>query len=96
MWPEICYDRAMNKRITIELPEAALLHAEERAAEEGFDSVDAYLSALIEEDCAIDLNQEWIRKKIEEGLASPIVGELTRADIDRLMEEGIALANRRK
>jgi len=86
----------MNKRITIELSEAALLHAKERAAEEGFESVEAYVSALLNDDFVDGLNQDWIRKKIEEGLSSPVVGELTPERITQLVEEGIARAERRK
>ena len=39
--------------------------------------------------------QPWFQKKIEEGLASPIVGPLTRERVEQFVSEGIARSKRR-
>ena len=86
----------MSGRASITISRHALDLAEKRAAEEGV-SPEEYVDELISGD-SLDriLEQPWLRKKIEEGLASPIAGELTRERIARLVEEGIALAERDK
>ncbi|HWA88415.1 MAG TPA: hypothetical protein VG889_00155 [Rhizomicrobium sp.] len=86
----------MSDRATITISKRAFELAEKRAAEQGV-SPEAYVDELIAIDSLEDLfDQAWIREKIEEGLASPIAGELTRERIAQLVEEGIALAERRK
>jgi len=86
----------MNERATITISKRALELAEKRAAEEGV-SPEEYVDGLIAGDSLEDLlEQPWLRSKIEEGLASPIVGELTRERVAQLVEEGIALAERRR
>lgn len=78
----------MNTNVTISDQARAL--AEKRAREEGFDSIDAYVDALIQEDEAEASVRGWMRQRIEEGLASPSAGELTRTKLDRLVAEGTA------
>jgi hypothetical protein len=41
------------------------------------------------------LRQNWFRRQIEKGLMSPDAGELTRARIDELIEDGIARAKKK-
>jgi hypothetical protein len=81
----------MNKPITLSAHAQAL--AEKRARDDGFDSVEAYLNALIEEDSA-DL-PDWMRKLVDEGLKSGSAGEMTEARLDQLVEDGIARASRK-
>jgi Arc/MetJ-type ribon-helix-helix transcriptional regulator len=83
----------MNKKITIEISESALLRAEKRAQEEGFESLAAYIDALIRDDLDVNLDQDWIRERIAEGLASGSAGPLSEEKIYRLVSEGIARAN---
>ena len=78
----------MNTNVTISEQARAL--AEKRAREEGFGSVDEYVDALIREDKEENSIRGWMRERIEEGLASPSAGELTRSRPDRLVTEGIA------
>ena len=80
---------------TVALSERAHALAEERAQEEGFDSVNAYVSALIEEDRSAVLIKRWMRPRIKEGLASPSAGKMTKTKLDRLIRQGIARAPRR-
>ena len=87
----------MSDSLTVKISPRARSLAEENSAREGFSSVDDYVDALILEGNFEDLVREpWLRKKIEEGLASPVAGELTRERIAQLVEEGISLAERRK
>ena len=83
----------MNRQLTIKLSETAKTAAVRRAAEEGFESVEAYVDALIAEDSAAGTTG-WIKTRLEEGLASPNTGELTREKLDRLVNEGIRRAAR--
>jgi Arc/MetJ-type ribon-helix-helix transcriptional regulator len=78
----------MNTNVTISEQARAL--AEERARQEGFASVDDYVDALIREDKEESSVRGWMRRHIEEGLASPSAGELTRSKLDRLVSEGVA------
>ena len=84
----------MNKKVTIELPESTVLRAEQKASEEGFESLAAYVDALIRDDADIGLDQEWIRQRIEEGLASGSAGPLTADRLEALLSEGMARAKR--
>ncbi|HEY8696002.1 MAG TPA: hypothetical protein VIM02_00160 [Rhizomicrobium sp.] len=84
----------MNKPVI--LSDRAQALAEERARDEGFESVAAYLDALIEDDRTDAVVQDWMHKRIEEGLASPSAGEMTKEKLDRLVDEGIARAKRMK
>lgn len=84
----------MNRYVRISEQARAL--AEKRANEEGFDSLDEYVDVLIREDQAVSTVSGWLRSRIEEGLASPSEGELTRNKFDRLVSEGIARAPRRE
>jgi hypothetical protein len=86
------YNGIMNKKITIELSEAVLLRAKKRAEKEGYETLDAYLGAVIRDDLDFELDQEWIRRRIEEGIASGNAGPLTDDKIHRLVDEGIARA----
>jgi hypothetical protein len=82
----------------VKISEKARAVAAERAAENGYASADEYIEALLLDDAELDelARQPWFLKKIEEGEASPIVGELTNERIDQLVQQGIALARSRK
>jgi hypothetical protein len=82
-------------KTTVTLSERTRSIAESRAREEGFPSVDAYVDALIEEDRETSAIQGWMKARIEEGLASPSAGELTRDKLRRLVSEGVSRATRR-
>lgn len=84
----------MNKPVI--LSDRAQALAEERAKDQGFESVEAYLDALIEDDRADATMQDWMRKRLEEGLASPNAGEMTRDKLHRLVEEGIARVSHKR
>lgn len=84
----------MNKKITIELSEAAHARAQRRVAENGFESLDAYVDALISEDDEINVTREWLRQRLEEGVKSGNAGTLTGEKLHRLVSEGIARAKR--
>jgi hypothetical protein len=79
-------------KTNVTLSEDARAAAERRAREEGFDSVEAYIDALIEEDRESATVLGWMRERIRDGLASPNAGELTRDKLNRLVNEGIARA----
>lgn len=83
----------MNRELTVKLSGDAGALAEKRAAEEGFESVDAYVNTLIVEDQEAG-SATWIRARLEEGIASPNTGELSRAKLVRLVDEGIARSTR--
>ena len=83
-------------KMTVTISEHARSVAEKRVAEEGFSSMDQYIDALIlEDDLDTVFQQDWFRAKIEEGLNSPDVGELTRKRIASLVREGIEAAKKR-
>lgn len=91
----MCYAVFMSK-MTVTISERARSVAEKRVAEEGFSSVDQYVDSLIiDDDLDAVFQQDWFRAKIEEGLNSPDVGELTRERIARLVREGIEAAKKR-
>jgi len=69
--------------------------AEKRAREEGFESVSAYVDALIRDDAETKLGLERLRRLIEEGEASGDAGPMTPDKLHRLVSEGIALAARK-
>lgn len=83
----------MNKKPTITLSDEARALAASRAAEDGFESVEAYLDALIREDRDVG-TPGWLRARLEEGLASPNTGEISRAKVDHLVDEGISRVSR--
>jgi hypothetical protein len=85
---------AMSRKATVELSEDAREYAENRAREEGMSTAGDYIETLIRDDYELVLGQEWLRRQIEDGLKSPDAGELTRARISELVEEGIARAKR--
>jgi hypothetical protein len=80
----------MNQKPTITLSEDARALAAKRAQEEGFDSIESYIGALIEDDRQAGQMQAWMRMRLEEGLASPSAGELTEEKVKQLVGEGIA------
>ena len=80
----------------VKISEQAWALAEKRASEQGFNSVDEYIDLLIREDQDVSAVSGWLRSRIEEGLASPNAGELTREKFDRLVSEGVARAKRRE
>ena len=90
----LCYTVYVNQKPTITLSEEAQALAEKRAREEGFESVDAYVGALIEEDGQTGTIRGWMRERLEQGLASPTAGELTESKLQRLIGEGIARVSR--
>jgi hypothetical protein len=77
----------MNQSITLSDRTREL--AEKRVAEEGFESVDAYIDTLVEEDNGMP---EWMREELEKGIVSGDAGELTREKFDQLVQRGIARA----
>lgn len=83
-------------KTTVTISERAHSVAEKRVAEEGFSSIDQYVDSLIlDDDLEAVLQQAWFQAKIQEGLNSPDVGELTRERIARLVREGIEAAKKR-
>jgi hypothetical protein len=78
------------------LSEIARALAEKRVREEGFESIDSYVDALIEQDNDANLITGLVRMRLREGLASPNAGELTREKFDLLVKEGIARTTRRE
>ena len=83
----------MNKP-TITLADEVRTKAEERVREEGFESVEAYVNALIRDDTETSLGLGWLRERIEEGLASGNSGPMTSEKLDRLIGEAIARVKR--
>jgi hypothetical protein len=84
----------MNQKPTITLSQEAQALAARRAREEGFNSVEDYVGALIEDDRQTGSMRAWMRARLEQGLASPSAGELTQDKLERLVGEGIARAAR--
>lgn len=84
----------MSKDHTIVLKGETSAQAERRVKEEGFDSVESYINALIRDDAETSLGIEWLRKRIEAGLASGNAGPMTSEKLDRLIGEGIARVTR--
>ena len=85
----------MGNDLTVKISQRARSLAEENSAREGYSSIDDYVDALILEDSFEDLlHQPWLLKKIEEGLASPLAGELTRECLREIVDDGIALAEK--
>jgi hypothetical protein len=80
----------MNKPVI--LSEHAYAVAEQQARENGCDTVEEYLNTLFGQE---DAMPDWIREKLEEGLASPSE-PITEEEIRELVAEGIALAQRNK
>src|SRR2546430_11831847 len=90
----MCYNVNMSKDHTIILTDETRTQAERRVKEEGFDSVEAYISALIRDDAETSLGIAWLRERIEAGLASGNAGPMTSEKLDRLIGEGIARVTR--
>lgn len=84
----------MSQKPTITLSKEAQALAEERAREEGFESIDAYVGTLIEEDGQAGIIRNWMRERLEQGLASPSAGDLTESKLQCLIGEGIARVSR--
>ncbi|MBS0470663.1 MAG: hypothetical protein JSR60_06295 [Proteobacteria bacterium] len=84
----------MNKPVTLS-PHARAL-AEKQARADGFESVDAYVDALIEQDSQDAVVSDWVRAKLEEGLQSPNTGPITKEKIDRLVARGLARVSTKK
>jgi predicted transcriptional regulator len=84
----------MNKKITIELSEATLLRAQQRAKEEGYETLDAYLDAVIRDDLGSDLDPDWLRAQLEQGIADSEAGRVKPAEevFDRLLSKYRAMA----
>jgi hypothetical protein len=86
----------MNAKAKIEISAEALAIAQKNADDNGFSSAGAYIESLLVDDLDAVVAQPWFQKKIEEGLASPIVGELTPDRVSQLVRQGIDRANRRR
>jgi hypothetical protein len=84
----------MTQRVTISLSDELRGIAVKRAEEEGFESLDAYIGALIEEDRRDMVATGWLLERLEEGLKSGPAGPLTREKVEQLIAEGIARASR--
>jgi hypothetical protein len=80
----------MNKPVI--LSDKAYAIAEKQAKEYGCDSVEAYLNQILEQDDENWEMPQWMEEAIDEGLASPSAGVLTRERIHELVQEGLALA----
>jgi len=80
----------MNGKPIITISEEAKALAERRAREEGFNSLDAYVAALIEDDRQTGILRAWMRERLEQGLSSPIAGNLDQSKVQRLVGEGIS------
>lgn len=87
---------AMVEKVRIEISEEALAAAEKGAAETGLSSANEYIEALLTDDCDAFFNQSWVGEKIDQGLASPDAGQLTREFLSQIVQEGLALAKRGK
>ncbi|HEX4303329.1 MAG TPA: hypothetical protein VHZ78_11080 [Rhizomicrobium sp.] len=85
----------MSAKAKIEISAEALAVAQKNANDSGFSSADAYIEALLLDDLDAVVAQPWFKRRIEEGLASPIVGELTPDRVSQLVRQGIDRANRR-
>jgi hypothetical protein len=83
----------MNKPVA--LSPHALSLAEKQARAEGFETVDAYLGALIEQDREDLAIADWMKVRLAEGLNSPNAGPISKEKIERLVAEGIARAPRK-
>lgn len=81
----------MDEKKNIEISEAAATLAEQRAATEGFGSVEAYVEALIEGDSDpfSDFDPDGLRGAIQEGLQSP-AAPYSRERLRQLVSEGEA------
>lgn len=88
----------MSEKEKIEISREAYDVAARHASENGFSSAGEYIDALLLDDDDLDaiVAQPWFARKIEEGEASPIAGELTPERVDELVKQGIASAQRRK
>ncbi len=86
----------MTTKVKIQVSKEAHAAAEKDAFAAGFATADEYVEALLLEDYDAITQQPWFRQKIEEGEASPIVGELTPARVTQLVQQGIERAKRRK
>ena len=73
----------------ISISDEAQAIAEKRAEEQGFDSIESYLDALVAEDQSNATLAPWMRARLEEGVASPSAGPLTRKKLHELVQEGI-------
>ena len=73
---------SMNTRVTSSDEARAL--AEKRARELGFRSIDEYVDALIHDDQEKPVFEEWMRAKIEEGLASGPAHRFRRSPMARV------------
>lgn len=80
----------MNQKPTITLSEQAHAQAQKRAREGGFESIEAYVDALIEDDRQAERIADWMRLRLEQGLASPTAGEMSESKFQKLIDEGIA------
>ena len=81
----------MNTNVRIS--DQTRLLAEKRARELGFETVDAYVDALIREDQEEPAFEEWMRTEIQNGLASGPGTELTRSKLRELVREGMLRSN---
>ena len=86
----------MVEKVRIEISGEALAAAERGAAETGLSSANEYIEALLTDDYDAFFSQPWVREKIDEGLASPDAGPLTREGLSQIVQEGLALAKRGK
>lgn len=83
----------MNKQ-TILLSDDLRAKAEQRMRDEGFESLEAYVGALINDDAETSIGLDLLRQRIEEGLASGNAGPVSREKVERLIGEGIARVTR--
>lgn len=67
--------------LTIELSDRGRLEAERRAADSGFESVEAYVLSLVEQDTAADARLEAL---LSRRAAAPDAGEMETSDFDAI------------
>ncbi|HTQ13881.1 MAG TPA: hypothetical protein VMH86_08390 [Rhizomicrobium sp.] len=82
----------MNK--PVRPSDRAFALAERWAQADGYESVEAYVDALIESDSDDAPMPGWMRQRLSDGLASPSAGERTREKLRNLVSEGVARARK--
>jgi hypothetical protein len=70
--------------LTVHLSDRARLEAEQRAVACGFESVEAYIAELVEQDTAADAELESLLLR---RASSPDAGEMVKADFDAIRDK---------
>jgi Arc/MetJ-type ribon-helix-helix transcriptional regulator len=67
--------------LTLQIPDSVRQDAERRAAESGFESVEAYVASLVEQDTAADAN---LRELLSQRATATDAGEMGSRDFDAI------------